>query len=552
MLTANTAPEAVLIQAAKTTGTSERRKLITFAAIFMLACWVFFSALGSFPLFNPDEALYAEPAREMLETHDYLTTTFNYAVRFTKPPLCIWAMALTYQVLGVNEFAARFFGAACGAILTAVTYGFLSRYVSNTAAIIGALTLLMSPLFVATGREAITDMPLSLFIAGAMFSFYRGFREKQMPFVWLGYVLVGLSVMTKGPVGLVLPAAVLFVYHAVQRNLIQAFKTYKPLIGAVIVGAISLPWFITEIVATNGAYFREFILRENVQRYTSVVDKHKGGWYYHAVAMFGGFLPWTVFLPQSIVALFKKKDTNEVRDLGIFALCFAGVTLVFFSASVSKLIPYTVPAFPALAVLVAIEIDRIINARSPIRLLIPFSLLAIAFGGASLAAEPIFAKIRRVPAGMFTVFSGYLNFQSIVMLISVALAAFKKPQMALACFTVFSIACSAFFGYNALQLLSEQWEGPVPGLSRFAGESGDPIFVYQARIPSVPFYAHRATILSPNQEGITTTVEKELPNFPRACIIAKAGDGKKLLETTPGCKLLRQEGNYMLIQWIRR
>src|SRR4051812_806819 len=164
MVTANTRPEAGLIQSTTERATSDKVKLVCFSLVFVVSCWVFFTGLGNFPLFNPDEALYAEPAREMLETHDYLTTTLNYAVRFTKPPLVIWAMALSYQVLGVNELAARFFGAACGAILCAVTYGFLSRYVMNAAAIIGAITLLTAPLFVATGREAITDMPLSLFI----------------------------------------------------------------------------------------------------------------------------------------------------------------------------------------------------------------------------------------------------------------------------------------------------------------------------------------------------------------------------------------------------
>lgn len=93
-----------------------------FGLIFLAACLLFFNHLGSFPLFNPDEALYAEPAREMLDTGEYITTLLNYAVRFTKPPLVIWAMAVCYQIFGVTEFAARYFGAACGAILVAVTF----------------------------------------------------------------------------------------------------------------------------------------------------------------------------------------------------------------------------------------------------------------------------------------------------------------------------------------------------------------------------------------------------------------------------------------------
>src|SRR5271170_8092183 len=78
----------------------------------VLSGLTFFSHLGNMPLFNPDEGLYAEPAREMLDTGEYITTLLNYAVRFTKPPLIIWAMALSYKILGVNEFAARFFCAS--------------------------------------------------------------------------------------------------------------------------------------------------------------------------------------------------------------------------------------------------------------------------------------------------------------------------------------------------------------------------------------------------------------------------------------------------------
>lgn len=114
-----------------------RKKQLVFLAtvlvVFASACLLIFYKLGAFPLFNPDEALYAEPAREMLETGEYITTFLNYAVRFTKPPLVIWAMAAGYHLFGVTEFAARYFGAACGAILVAATYLFTRAQIAITA-----------------------------------------------------------------------------------------------------------------------------------------------------------------------------------------------------------------------------------------------------------------------------------------------------------------------------------------------------------------------------------------------------------------------------------
>ncbi|HEY9712154.1 MAG TPA: glycosyltransferase family 39 protein, partial [Chroococcales cyanobacterium] len=179
--------------------------LIGLAAIFLCGSVLFFSDLGSFPLFNPDEALYAEPAREMLVTGQYITTLLNYVVRYTKPPLVIWIMALSYKIFGVNEFAARCFGAGCGVFLIAATYLFCLRHASKRIAIIAALVLATSPLYIGTGREAITDMPLSLFVAGSLMAFFHGFQQSNKLWVALAYVLTGLAVMTKGPVAVVLP-----------------------------------------------------------------------------------------------------------------------------------------------------------------------------------------------------------------------------------------------------------------------------------------------------------------------------------------------------------
>ena len=162
-----------------------QNSLLAITSVFLLACVVFFYKLGSFPLFNPDEALYAEPAREMLECGEYITTLLNYVVRFTKPPLCIWAMAASYQVFGVNEFAARFFGAACGAVLVAITCGFIIRFISLRAAVPAALTLVSAPLFVGTAREAITDMPLSLFMACAQMAFFTAFESGRKSYSYI-------------------------------------------------------------------------------------------------------------------------------------------------------------------------------------------------------------------------------------------------------------------------------------------------------------------------------------------------------------------------------
>jgi 4-amino-4-deoxy-L-arabinose transferase-like glycosyltransferase len=536
-----------------------QREVISLTLLVILAGVVIFTGLGSVPLFNPDEALYAEPAREMLENGDWMTTYLNYVVRFTKPPLCIWMMALSYQAFGMNEFAARFFGASCGVVLVAITYLFGRKFVSNTAAVLGTLTLLIAPLFVGIAREAITDMPLALFVAGALFAFHRSFTTQRASFRWLGYAALGIAVMIKGPVAVVVPGLILLAYHLLRGNLLEAIRFYKPLLGGLLVAAIALPWFIGEIVITKGAYFREFILRENVQRFTSLVDQHKGGWWYHIVAMMGGYFPWCVFLPQALAAaLFPATPDNGLRkfhrldekqDAALFLSCMVLITLVFFSMSVSKLIPYTLPAFPALAVLVALEFDRILKHRSPLRILLPFAVLATVYGVAGVLAPTMFPKLKHVPASLFGVVNGYLSFQSLTLLAVIILAALKRYQAALVVFSAATIACSGYFALKALPIASQEFEGPIPSFSRFVGASAEPVFVYRIRKPSVPFYALRATALSPNQEFLTTTVEDELPKCSSAWIIAKDKD-EKHLDKIVGCRVMCREGHYLLARYL--
>src|SRR4029077_14799948 len=112
---------------------------------------------------------------------------------------------------------------------------------------------------------------------------------------WSGYICIGLAVMVKGPVALILTGAPLIIYHSLTGEVKQAWKYYTPIAGLAVVALIAVPWFAVEIYITKGAYFYSFIVMENFQRFTSVVD-HKYGWWYHPVAMLGGFLPWSLFI----------------------------------------------------------------------------------------------------------------------------------------------------------------------------------------------------------------------------------------------------------------
>ncbi len=531
------------------------QRLLIFSIVFIAACIMFFADLGSFPLFNPDEALYAEPAREMLETGEYLTTLLNYAVRYTKPPLVIWGMAACYQLFGTNEFAARFIGAACGALVVAVTYLFVEKYASRRAAVIACATLITGPLFIGTAREAITDMPLTLMIAGALFSFFHGITQGAGGWRWVGYVLVGLAVMTKGPVGLVLPAAVMLGYHVLRGNLLQAWRFYRPISGLLVIAVIALPWFIAEIYVTKGAYYYEFLVRENFQRFTKVVD-HKYPWWYHFAVIAGGFLPWTVFIVQSIIDAVKSLQFSRPR-FGIYGLCrelshlqafslFCVLTFAiivgFFSVSVSKLIPYTVPAFPALAALIGIYLDKVIVQRRSKAVMFPLLVLSAAFA-VGLAVVPVAVnRLRDAPADLVAVVHSALL---VLLLVSAAagVSAFRKRiGAAVAFFAIGVYVCFVSIGGHALTVLSQDWEVPIVHFARFAALSQWPIFVFNMRKPSVPFYAQRQVQLPADEADLIRALGKT----NGAYIIGKTKD-LSFLESLPNCRLIARDGKFILV-----
>lgn len=596
--------------------------LLGLLAVTAISAFVFFNGLGNLPLFNPDEALYAEPAREMIVTGEYITTLLNYVVRFTKPPLCIWAMAGCYQVFGVNEFAARFFGAACAVVLVAVTYLTMARYISLRAAIFGSLTLASAPLFVFTAREAITDMPLSLFGAGTQLAFFHASQSKfkSRGALYLGYVLIGLAVMTKGPVGLVLPVAILLAWHTVKGDLWSAFKSYQPLIGALIVAVIALPWFVTEIYITKGAYFQEFIIRENFQRFTAVVDAHKQPVYYHLLAMLGGFFPWTVYLPQAIVAalagyfsaLRGAKNTNAGADssnasssdyssvpsnasssdsssvpsnalaaassdisgpgmallpvslrglltrsrnyiealdvsgrLALYCILWATITLVFFSASVSKLLPYTLPAFPALAIIVGCEFERCLSRHSAFkRLAMPLLVVMLVYAAASLVAPIVAARLRDAPEGLIALISAYGSAQAVVVLLSILAFKLGRKIAGLIIMTVGTAFLLVVHTGHILPVLSNKWEGPLPKFARFAGQSSDPLIVFDMRKPGVPFYALKQVENIGNFDLLTI----RLKQVPQAYILVKVKN-MPLFKDMAGIKTVDSEGDFALLRY---
>ncbi|MGF1513523.1 MAG: ArnT family glycosyltransferase [Elainellaceae cyanobacterium] len=343
--------------------------------------------LGATGLVDETEPLFAEAARQMAITGDWITPYFNEATRFDKPPLIYWLMAIAYQVGGVSAWTARLPSALAAVGLTLMGFYTLLRFGvagrpaaapdragerSNQpapreeyhwgTALAGASALALNLQTVVWGRTGVSDMLLSSCMGSALFAFFLGYSQPERPGVQRGwftafYVLVALAILTKGPVGLVLPGLIIVSFLGYLGSW-RSLREMRPLLGLALVLGVTLPWYLLVIRANGQAYIDSFFGYHNVQRFTQVVNNHSAPGYFYFLVVLVGFIPWSMYLPWGIARLgvWQRRQWQQQprhRQLGLFALVWFTVVFVFFTLAVTKLPSYTLPLLPAAAVLIA-------------------------------------------------------------------------------------------------------------------------------------------------------------------------------------------------------
>jgi len=352
----------------------------------LLIGWLaFFWNLGNIGLIDETEPLFVEAARQMTVTSDWITPYFNGATRFDKPPLIYWLMAIAYEIFGVNEWAARLPSALAGLAITGFCFYALRRFgVAATArqellpisyrlspqtglwltAWLGATMVALHPQTFFFGHTGYSDMLLNACFGGALLAFFLGYAQperQQVQARWylIFYILIALAVLTKGPVGVVLPGLIIacfLLYLGKAREVLREMRLFR---GALIVIVLTLPWYILVTLANGEAYINSFFGYHNVERFTSVVNAHAGPWYFHFLIVLIGFAPWSVYLPAAIARLqvFNRRGwQNQPRSvhLGLFALFWFVVVLGFFTIAATKYFSYVLPLMPAASILVAL------------------------------------------------------------------------------------------------------------------------------------------------------------------------------------------------------
>ena len=321
----------------------------------LLVGLLFFFNLGNTSLANPDEGRYAEIPREMLASGDWVTPRLNGVNYFEKPPLVYWLIAGSQIIFGRNEWAIRAVPAlfALGGVL--LTYAAARALRGRLAGLLSASVLATSLIYFGIARIVILDMTVSVLMSAALFCFILGVREAPgSRRRWLFYALytsMALATLTKGLIGFLVTGAVMFLWLLVFNQWRRLLPLYLPT-GVVLFLGIASPWHVLAALQ-NPTWAHRYFVYEHWQRFFENVASRPGPWYYYIGIVLAGLIPWVGFLWPALrdgvrggwAAREKNADTW-------FLVTWVGFIFFFFSVNHSKLPPYILPVFPALAVLI--------------------------------------------------------------------------------------------------------------------------------------------------------------------------------------------------------
>ncbi len=338
----------------------------------------FFAGLGRGAIGDSDEAFYAEASREMIASGDWLTPHYNYEVRFQKPILFYWLVAIAYKAAGVGEAAARLPAALAGFGLVIVTYLVGRRWFDAGTGFFAATVVATSFGYFSIGRLSLPDLPLAFFIAAATWGLIEGIGSPiattttpvAQRRLWLAFagVMMGLGLLTKGPVGVALPVlAVLPVWWKERRSLVGEDAARLPgvvdllLVGGLVL-AVAAPWFLAMADHHGLAYVHRFFIGENFERFaTDRYNEPRPLWFYVPIVL-GGLMPWSPFILLWLPTwrrVFRRE--RMVTRAEWRAIIWAAVPFLFYSASIGKQPRYILPMLPPMALLLA----RTVIARLP-------------------------------------------------------------------------------------------------------------------------------------------------------------------------------------------
>eukprot|EP00871_Galdieria_phlegrea_P003721 jgi/Galph1/434/GphlegSOOS_G5247.1 len=375
------------------------------------------------------EPKFAIAAREMVEKGDWLTPQWNNRLRFDKPPLIYWLMAIAYKIFGFTEFATRLPSSLAGTFLTVAIYlsGWKFAHLPSKrcrffTGLVSGIVFLCNLFTVGWSRAGVSDMLLSLHIGTALLCFFAGYsilsvgeedmisnplypwnadllvsteeqsmdagivktlgngeilKQKAKIFYFLFFIFCALAVLTKGPLGAFLPVGIITLFLWFTGNWKQVILHEMPLLWGILSGSlISLPWYILMIRKHGMNFVESFFGYHNINRLTKAVNGHTGPFYYYMPISLVGLTPW-IFLVPAVFFFYQPfqrkmwKKRPRYRQFPLFLCTWILFVYAFFSVIRTKLLSYVIPAVPAIALLLGVFIGRLHCLEEESNLTIP-------------------------------------------------------------------------------------------------------------------------------------------------------------------------------------
>jgi 4-amino-4-deoxy-L-arabinose transferase-like glycosyltransferase len=322
--------------------------------------------LGGPSLWDVDEGNNAECFREMRASGNFIVPTFNYALREDKPALLYWCQIASAELFGVNETAARFPSALAALVAVLSLYEMGRLMFGARTALLAGVIMTTSVSFLGAAHFANPDALLLAFSTLFLTLFWHDYRRttEGSGRGWLigAGAAAGIAVLAKGPVGLILPAGVILLFLAWQRQLSRLVDLRLPgMILAFLV--VAAPWYVWVGIETKGAWLRGFFEKHNIQRALDAMESHSGPPWYYLLVLLAGLAPWSIFLGPAAWHTWRRLRSAEgasdtERSALRFLITYFAVYFIFFTAARTKLPNYILPAYPAVVLLTAHFLQR--------------------------------------------------------------------------------------------------------------------------------------------------------------------------------------------------
>jgi 4-amino-4-deoxy-L-arabinose transferase-like glycosyltransferase len=333
--------------------------------LFLIAFLFFILGGHLIPITDSVESNYALTAKEMVLSSDWISPRIYGKAWFDKPVLIYWLLAAAIKLLGYSELALRSVPALAGAAGVTLVYWFAKKLGGERTALLAAIMLGTSLQYFAIAKLIITDMVLFDLNAAALAFFYLGYtaRDETKPKRWYlpMYACLGLAVLTKGPVGILLPGLIILLFLAWQKGWSELKRMHIGT-GLLLFAAIALPWYLIMIGKHGPLFIQNFLGVHNYLRATVSEHPKDNVFYYYGVVFLVSALPWTGVMIGGVVDALKKIRQND--NLAQFLISWVAVFLIFYSCIATKYLTYTFPILFPITILTALYIENRLAERS--------------------------------------------------------------------------------------------------------------------------------------------------------------------------------------------